>query len=448
MTTEENFIFTDKAKKNLAITAIVGIVLAVIGIIIVNAGGGHVDEGHGLLELNDKALASTELSGTTKISEDEEGASPLWLNRLYTNLWINNVFFVGLAIIGVFFVAIQYASQAGWSAGLKRVPEAFGYWLPIGGALMFVLFFVSGHHLFHWTHVDVYEVGGEHYDEIISGKQAFFFWPMTGESGFPFFFLFRMLAYFGLWYWFFTMIRKHSLKEDIEGGTQHWFKMRSLSAIFLVIFAVTSSTAAWDWVMSVDVHWFSTMIGWYTFASWWVSGLAMITLIVIFLKDNGYLSIVNNNHLHDLGKFIWAFTIFWTYLWFSQYLLIYYANIPEETIYFIERLTAGQYAPVFYLNLILNFFLPFLLLMTRDAKRHTRFLKIVCSIILVGHWFDFYLMITPGTLQYDGGFGFMEIGVAMVFGAGFLFVVLSRLAKAPLIAQNNPMLEESLHHHI
>jgi hypothetical protein len=224
--------------------------------------------------------------------------------------------------------------------------------------------------------------------------------------------------------------------------------MRSLSAIFLVVFAVTSSIAAWDWVMSIDTHWFSTMFGWYTFASWWVSGLAFITLVVIFLKDKGYLSIVNNNHLHDLGKFIWAFTIFWTYIWFSQFLLIYYANIAEETIYFVERLSTGQYATVFYLNLILNFFLPFLLLMTRDAKRHTRILKIVCSIILVGHWFDFYLMITPGTMKYDGGFGFMEIGVTMIFAAAFLFVVLSRLSKAPLVAVNDPMINESVNHHI
>ena len=173
----------------------------------------------------------------------------------------------------------------------------------------------------------------------------------------------------------------------------------------------------------------------------------MITLIVISLKEKGYLSIVNNDHLHDLGKFVWAFTIFWTYIWFSQFLLIYYANIAEETIYFVERLSTGQYANVFYLNLILNFFFPFLLLMTRDAKRHSRILKIVCSVILIGHWFDFYLMITPGTMKYDGGFGFMEIGVTMIFAAAFLFVVLSRLAKAPLVAINDPMIEESIHHH-
>jgi hypothetical protein len=143
-----------------------------------------------------------------------------------------------------------------------------------------------------------------------------------------------------------------------------------------------------------------------------------------------------------------AFSIFWTYIWFSQFLLIYYANIPEETIYFVERWQNDQYAPVFFMNLILNFFLPFLILMTRDSKRHARFVKIVAPIILLGHWFDFYLMITPGTLKENGGFGFLELGVMLVFAGGFIFVVLNQLSKAPLFAKNHPMLEESIHHHV
>ena len=159
------------------------------------------------------------------------------------------------------------------------------------------------------------------------------------------------------------------------------------------------------------------------------------------------LSIVNANHLHDLGKFVFAFSIFWTYIWFSQFLLIYYANIPEESIYYVERLTTSQYAPVFYLNLFMNFIFPFLLFMTRDSKRHLAFIKIVVIIVIAGHWVDFYLMITPGTMQYDGGFGLTEIGVTLVFLSLFLYVTLSNLAKMPLIAKNHPMLKESLHHH-
>jgi hypothetical protein len=130
------------------------------------------------------------------------------------------------------------------------------------------------------------------------------------------------------------------------------------------------------------------------------------------------------------------------------FLLIYYANIPEESVYFVERLKSGQYAWVFFFNIIINFIFPFLVLMTRDSKRHTIFLKIVGTAVIVGHWIDFYLMITPGSLGENGGIGLMEIGMAMIFAAGFIFMVLKSLAKAPLVAQNHPMLEESLHHHI
>lgn len=206
--------------------------------------------------------------------------------------------------------------------------------------------------------------------------------------------------------------------------------------------------SAWDWIMSIDTHWFSTMFGWYVFASWWVSGLALITFIVIMLKDKGYLSVVNSNHIHDLGKFVFAFSIFWTYIWFSQFLLIYYAGIPEETIYFVERWKNDHYAPVFFINLIVNFFFPFLVLMTRDAKRHTRILKVVCPAIVFGHWLDFYLMVTPGTLQENGGFGLIEVGLLAMYASAFIYVALSNLAKAPLVARNHPMLKESLHHHI
>jgi magnesium-transporting ATPase (P-type) len=190
------------------------------------------------------------------------------------------------------------------------------------------------------------------------------------------------------------------------------------------------------------------MFGWYAFASWWVTGLALVTLIVVLLKEAGYLSIVNSNHIHDLGKFVFAFSIFWTYIWFSQFLLIYYANIPEESIYFVERMYNDKYAPFFFLVLILNFVLPFLLLMTRDSKRHSRFMKLVLPIVIVGHWLDFYMMITPGTLKENGGFGFLEIGLILVYGGAFLFVFFNQLSKAPLYSKNHPMLQESLHHHI
>jgi hypothetical protein len=188
------------------------------------------------------------------------------------------------------------------------------------------------------------------------------------------------------------------------------------------------------------------MFGWYVFASWFVAGLAGMTFLISVLKDAGYLKIVNENHLHDMAKFVFAFSIFWTYIWLSQFLLIYYANIPEEGIYFLERLTSDYYGKIIFINLFLNFAFPFLALMTRNAKRKTIILKIVCIVVLIGHWSDFYLMITPGTLKEHGTFGFLEIGTALMYAALFGFVVLSTLAKKPLIAKNHPMIEECVHH--
>ncbi len=447
MVSEERFEFTQKAKKTLMIILVAGIVLTALGYFTMGSGGhGHGDHGGGHDDVEAVADSHDEEpygDGGHGDSDDHHGGfSPV--KRLFAGIWINNVFFGGLAIIGVFFFAIQYAAQAGWSAGIKRIPLAFGSWLPIAFLLMVVMFFVAGHDIFHWTHSSLYaEEGG---DEIIKGKAAYFFWPLEGGA-FPIFFVGRMVIFFAVWYLFFRQLRKLAFQEDIDGGSNTWYKMRSVSAFFLVFFAVSSSMAAWDWVMSIDTHWFSTMFGWYNFASWWVAGLALTLFIVIMLKDNGYLSIVNQNHIHDLGKFVFAFSIFWTYVWFSQFMLIYYAHIPEETVYFMER-WKGHYAPVFYLNLILNFFLPFLLLMTRDSKRHARILKVVCPIVVFGHWLDFYLMVTPGTLGNNGSFGFLEIGLILVYFSAFLYVVLGSLAKAPLFAKNHPMLQESLHHHI
>ncbi len=429
---DEKYIFSAGAKRNIFIALAAGLVLVVLGIIMINMGGHHEEAGH--------AAVAAEAHGGHHAFH--------WYDRVFVNLWINNLYFVGLSVIGVFFIAIQYVAQAGWSVGLKRIPMAMASWLPIAAILTLVMFLAFGHTIFHWLDHSVYEMGGENYDAILDGKKGFFYWPLSEHPDIPVFYLARMVIFFGVWYWLFTMIRKQMLAEDLEGGTTFWKKNVVVSAIFLVFFGYSSSVAAWDWVMSIDPHWFSTMFGWYVFASWWVSGLAFILFVAVLLKDKGYLKIVNANHLHDLGKFVWGFSIFWTYIWFSQFLLIYYANIPEETIYFVERWKSDQYAPFFFLNLILNFFLPFLLLMTRDAKRHTRILKVVCPIILFGHWIDFYLMVTPGTLKSNGGFGLLEIGMFGVFMALFLFVMLRALAKHPLIAKNHPMMGETLHHHI
>lgn len=467
--TKEKFEFTSGIKRKIFLVAIVGFALLLIGSLLPSGGheGGeehgddhateqHVDNGHDKSAVaenhggddHDTAEQVEGDHGTdNEHAAEEAGHGGGWFKRLKIDLWINNVYFTGLALIGVFFFAIQYAAQAGWSTFLLRIPLSMASWLPIAFILMLVTFLAFGHDIFHWTHSNLYEVGGAHYDKLIDGKSGFFFFPLEGGS-FPLFFVLRMVVFFGVWYWLFRKMKSLALAEDELGGDSYWFKLRKFSAIFLVFFAVSSSVSAWDWVMSIDTHWFSTMFGWYVFASWWVSGLALITLITVLLKEAGYLSQVTANHLHDLGKFIFAFSIFWTYVWFSQFLLIYYANIPEESVYFVERLMSDKYAPFFFVNLLMNFIFPFLVLMTRDAKRLNVFLKIVCVVVLAGHWIDFYLMATPGTLGESGAFGLTEVGLYMIFGAAFTFVTLNALSKNALVAKNHPMLQEAKHHHI
>jgi hypothetical protein len=347
-------------------------------------------------------------------------------------------------VIGLFFAAVQYVAYAGWSVPIKRILESLTAYLPLGGIIMLLVFLgpilFTGHNpLFHWTDHDLYELGNPKYDPIIAGKAGFLNIP---------FYTIRMIVYFGAWIYFAYWLRKQSLEEDLNGGLSYYHKSIRISAIFLVIFGVTSSMSAWDWVLSIDTHWFSTLFGWYVFSSWFVAGLAATTLTAIFLKQNGYLRLLNSNHLHDLGKFVFAFSIFWTYLWFSQFMLYWYANIPEEVIYFMERLGGynGHYTWILFFNLFINFAFPFLALMTRDAKRQMIMLKIVCIAVLFGHWMDFYLMIMPGTLRGESGLGLMEIGTLLIFLGAFLTLFTRKLTSAALVPVNHPFLEESVHH--
>jgi hypothetical protein len=425
---DERFVFTTKAKNKVFTIIGLGLFLFALGMYMVMSGGGHHEDAHGAVQAAGHAA---------KGHHDAFN----WMTRVWVNLWHNTVFFAGVSVMGVFIVAYNYVAYAGWSAGLIRVPMSFGSFLPYAFGIMLIVFFFGHHDLFHWTHDGLTDPNSPHYDRIIAGKSGFLNTP---------FYLIRMFIYFSLWIYINHLIRKNSFAEDINGTHTYWHKNTIVCTVFLIIFGVTSSMSAWDFVMSVDPHWFSTMFGWYVFASWHVSAIAAVTLIVVLLKERGYLTIVTENHLHDLGKFMFAFSIFWTYIWFSQFLLIFYAHIPEETVYFLDRMKnfGNHYTGLFYLNIFINFIFPFLVLMTRDAKRHMIILKIVSIAILFGHWLDFYLMLTPGTLKGHSGFGPLEIGTALVFLGVFIYVIANALSKAPLVAKNHPMLEESLHHNI
>jgi Ni/Fe-hydrogenase subunit HybB-like protein len=204
--------------------------------------------------------------------------------------------------------------------------------------------------------------------------------------------------------------------------------------------------------MSIDAHWYSTMYSWYTFASTFVAGIAMITVFVVYMKNNGYLEYTNREHLHDLGKFMFAFSIFWTYLWFSQFMLIWYANIPEETIYFKSRLQ-GPYRSIFWFNLIINFLAPLLLLRTRGSKRNYGSITMLSVLLIFGHWLDYYQMVFPGvmtdpaTKQTHVPFMLVDMGIGLGFVGLIMFQTARHMAKYPLIAKNHPFLKESIVHH-
>jgi hypothetical protein len=293
--------------------------------------------------------------------------------------------------------------------------------------------------LYHWAHHGITDPTSEHYDPIIAGKA-----PYLNN---PFFFI-RFFVFLGSLIYVTYLVRKTSLREDTlqRGDISAHKRLLVLASIFIPIFAVYILVSAWDWLMSIDTHWFSTMYGWYVFASFWVTGIAVIALMVLALKRMGYLPNVNHSHLQDLGKYMFAFSIFWTYLTYDQYMLIWYANIPEETVYFMQRYE--NYSFLFYSVFILNFVAPFLVLMSRDAKRHTTYLAVAAIIVIVGHFIDFFLMVMPGVVKAHWGFGPLEILLPCLFIGLIIFVTHTRLANAPLTARNSPFIQESLQHEI
>ncbi|MEO6524177.1 MAG: quinol:cytochrome C oxidoreductase [Mucilaginibacter sp.] len=378
--------------------------------------------------------------------------------RTFDNLLLMGYYFTCVCIAGVFFCAVQYVAQAGWSASLIRVPQAFAKVLPYAATLLILiiacgLFFKhqvpneegTGTHLAPylykiWAGEGVSDPKSKHFDAILAGKSSFLNVP---------FFLGRLVVFLGVYSIFGLLFTKYSTNEDELGGMSNYAKSFKMACIFLVILGFTSPIFAFDTIMSLEAHWFSTMFGWYNFAALWVSGLALITLVLIILRQNGYFSWVSQDHLHSLGQLIFGFSIFWTYVWFAQFLLIYYANLPEEAVYFYKR-WEPEFKPWFWLNIIINFGTPVLLLMSRDAKRLTSRLKYVCIVLLLGHWLDYYMMIMPGTVGAEGrGLSFEEIGIAIGFVGLFVFGFLTALSSFKSLApKNHPFLEESLHHHI
>lgn len=363
------------------------------------------------------------------------------VTRILGSTLVSSFFFFAIGLGALFFLALQYATETGWYASVKRMIEAIAGFLPYGIGLLVLIFLVitlkDGGDIYLWMNPEVTDVGSEHYDKIIDGKSAFLNKP---------FWWIRTVAYLACYYIFWLGFRKRSLEEDKVGGTEIHFKNYKKGALFLVFFAVFSSTSSWDWLMSIDVHWFSTLYGWYVFAGMWCSTMVVIMLLTLYLKKQGYLPKVNESHIHDIGKWIFATSFLWSYLWFSQYMLIWYANIPEETTYYLARIENFQV--LFFVTFLINFVFPMLILMSRDAKRHAGILTFVGLVILVGHWLDVFIMVEAGSLGANAHIGLIEIGTVLLLAGLFIRVILTNLTKAPLTPVNHPFLDESIHHEI
>jgi hypothetical protein len=350
------------------------------------------------------------------------GASRIWANVL-----LNNQFFMGLSLGAAFFLAVHRVALSGWHTVLQRLPEAMTTFLPIAFILMLLIYF-GMHHLYSWTNNDVT-------DKVMEGKKA---WLNV-----PFFFI-RLVIYFTGWIVLTRMMRKNSNALMTSSDIKYHNRRKLFAGLFLVFYAITVSSSSWDWIMSLDAHWYSTIFGWYVLIGMFVTSLAFITLLIWLLKRLGYLKYVRPDHIHDMAILLFCFSIFWTYQWFAQYELIWYGHLPEETSYYITRLK--DFKVLFFVNLVINFIVPFFGLITVNSKRQPGWVAFIAAIVLIGHWIDYWLMIMPAAGGDKAGIGVLEICMTIVYACVFIFIVLRSLSTGPLVVKNDPFLEESLNY--
>jgi hypothetical protein len=332
----------------------------------------------------------------------------------WASLLIVGYLLTGFGLAGIVFVAIQYACGAAWSTAFRRVPEAMSAVLPIGAAVLAVVFLAHPSSYPWTTHAPR------------PGFQQFWLrWP---------FFLARAAVFLAVWLGFSRAI--------VRAG-----RNPRLAVMFLIAFAITFWLASFDWIMSLEPDWASTIFGIYNFAGMFSGGLALLILLVLWQRHSGPLrDFVNEEHLHDLGKLLFAFSTFWMYIWFSQYMLIWYADISEETAYYVARLH-NAWAPLFLLNMLLNWAIPFAALLPRSAKRSARALGRVAAVVLAGRLLDVYLLIAPPLVGARPAFGIGTAG-ALAGAAGILVLAFYRaIREAAPVPLNDPYLEESLHYH-
>jgi hypothetical protein len=361
--------------------------------------------------------------------------------RFWAVMLQNSLFWLMLVNVATFFIVINTLAMSGWQEAFRRVTEAISSVVPILGIITMIILlcivFGGRGDIYPWLDKKLVA-----HDHVLHGKKGFLN---------PAVYLIYSLITIFLWSYWGKKLRNLSLKSDEEPmdfeRSKIWMKKNmGISAYYVVFYVLTvGSIIPWLWLMSIDAHWYSTMFSWYTFGSTFVSGIALLTLFVIYFKNQGQLEFVTKEHIQDLGKYMFAFSIFWTYLWFAQFMLQWYGNIPEETIYFKIRLQ-GPYEGLFYLNLVLNFVAPILIFMKRATKRNYFIVTFMCIVIIFGHWIDFYQMVMPGTVGMQPHLSWFEFGIPLGFVGLIMWGVSKFASKVPMTPKNNPFIKESIIH--
>ena len=348
------------------------------------------------------------------------------------------MFWLALSLGGLFFVLVQHAARAGWSIVCRRIAENMALTLPIMAILVIVGVFMGSHDLFHWTHTEAVAS-----DPMLTWKE-----PYLNEGSFKIVYL-AVWSILGIFYWFTSTSQDDaSSKQEITAKSH---KMRWAAPLGIAVFALSLTFSAFDWLMSLDPHWFSTIVGAYYFAGAVVSTHAFIALLVILLHRSGYLrGVVTKEHFHDLGKMMFAFTVFWAYMAFSQYMLIWYASIPEETEWFSYR-GAGDYLTLSIVLVFARFAFPFLGLISRHIKRNPKTLAFWAVWILVAEFIDMFWLIDPVGPYNEKNhhptieFGLVDILCFVGIGGLWLAVMTWGLSRKALVPVKDPRLAESVH---
>lgn len=348
--------------------------------------------------------------------------------RAWANLLLGNYYCISLAIYGTVFIALMYLFNSGWGVLFRRVPEAMSFYLPVGALLMLALYFGRAE-LYPWARP------GE--------ESPLSFFPQKSlYLNTPFFFL-RMVVALGLWILFSYRFRYHSQQQDKDGDLLHTQKNKILSIPFLLLFAVTFIYTSFDWLMSLEPNWYSTIFPAYCFAGLFLGGTSAMIILILYFQGRGFLSGITSHHLYELGRVLCASSLFWAYIYFSQYMLIYYTNIPEEAKYYAERLRAVGSLPIL-LNIALNWVIPQGVLIPDRVRRSARSLFKVSAVVLLGRWLDLYLLIMPA-VGLSFRLGLPEVFIFLGVLSLFLLLFLVGFQKSAPVPQKDPYLVESLH---